>query len=139
MFVCKEELFVKNIEINDLEEMEEVAEIAVNRCRKRLMNLQNKVERRKGMLEKVKDTLIKLEHAIISEDCENNMQILEMRKSGLGESISAIKSCQRNMDEKMQGLLLGLDRHGVRICHMNEKLLDEKRRIRKMEQELKIM
>ena len=53
VFDVKEELFVKNMKIRDLEKMEEVAEIAVNRCRKRLVYLQNRVEKRKEMLEKV--------------------------------------------------------------------------------------
>merc|ERR1711874_860592 len=121
----KEELFVKNIVLKDLEEMEEVADIAVNRCRNRLVNLQNRVERRREMLTKVKDKLANLEHNTIREDCENIMGILEVRKSELGQNITAMKGCQRNMDEKMEELHTNLMGQGLRILGVDKKLNEE--------------
>ena len=78
VLICKEELFVKNIELNDLEEMEDVAEIAVNRCRNRLMYLQNRIERRREMLEKVRNSLTKFERDTIKVDFENNLSMLDL-------------------------------------------------------------
>ena len=130
-------MFVKNIELSDLEEMEDVAEIAVNRCRNRLMYLQNRVQKRREMLEKVRDKLTKLEHDTINEDLEKNLPILNIRRSELGKDITRIKSCQLNMDEKMQGLLFSLEGQGSRLLAMDKKLNEEKRRIVNMEQEIK--
>ena len=112
---------MKNIEIKDLEEMEEVSEIAVNRCRKRIVNLQTKVERRKDMLEKVRDKLCNFEEDTINEDCENIMRILEMRKSEMGIQLSSFKTYQRTMDLKRLGLLNSLKGHSSRILNVDKK------------------
>ena len=139
VLICKEELFVKNIELNDLEEMEDVAEIAVNRCRNRLMYLQNRIERRREMLEKVRNSLTKFERDTIKVDLENNISMLDLRKLELGENISAIKISQRNFDEKMQGLLFSLEGHGARLVAMNKTLDEEKRRLFNIKQEVNVI
>ena len=136
VFDVKEELFVKNMKIRDLDNMEEVAEVAVNRCRRRLVNLQNRVEKRKEMLEKVKDTLANLKVSDMNEDYENMIQIFQTRKSEIGENINAIKSHQRNMDEKIKGLLTNIEEKASRLVYVDQKLMDEKRRLVNAEQNI---
>ena len=135
VLACKEELFVKNIEINDLEEMEEVAEIAVKRCRNRLVSLQNRIQRRREMLERVKHNLAKFENNTKKEE----MQISDVKKSDVGGNITCIKSCQVSMDDKMQGLLVNLEDKGARIIDMGKRINEEKRRLVNMEEEIKSM
>ena len=135
VLACKEELFVKNIEINDLEEMEEVAEIAVKRCRNRLVSLQNRIQRRREMLERVKHNLAKFENNTKKEE----MQISDVKKSDVGGNITCIKSCQVSMDDKMQGLLVNLEDKGARIIDMGKRINEERRRLINMEEEIKSM
>ena len=135
VLACKEELFVKNIEINDLEEMEEVAEIAVKRCRNRLVSLQNRIQRRREMLERVKHNLAKFENNTKKEE----MQISDIKKSDVGGNITCIKSCQVSMDDKMQGLLVNLEDKGARIIDMGKRINEERRRLINMEEEIKSM
>ena len=135
VLACKEELFVKNIEINDLEEMEEVAEIAVKRCRNRLVSMQNRIQRRKEMLERVKHNLAKFENNTKKEE----MQISDIKKSDVGGNITCIKSCQVSMDDKMQGLLVNLEDKGARIIDMGKRINEERRRLINMEEEIKSM
>ena len=136
VFDVKEELFVKNMKIRDLDNMEEVAEVAVNRCRRRLVYLQNKVEKRKEMLEKVKDTLANLKVSDMNEDYENMIQRSQTRKSEIGKNINAIKSHQRNMDKKMKGLLTNIEDKASRLVNVDQKLMDEKRRLVNAEQNI---
>ena len=136
VFDVKEELFVKNMKIRDLEKMEEVAEIAVNRCRKRLVYLQNRVEKRKEMLEKVKDTVAILKAGDMNEDHENIIQIFQTRKSKMGEDVNAIKSHQKNIDEKITGLLTNIEGKTSRLVDVDQKLMNGKRRLVNMEQNI---
>ena len=124
------------MKIRDLEKMEEVAEIAVNRCRKRLVYLQNRVEKRKEMLEKVKDTLAILKAGDMNEDHENIIQIFQNRKSKMGEDVNAIKSHQKNIDEKITGLLTNIEGKTSRLVDVDQKLMNEKRRLVNMEQNI---
>ena len=136
VFDVKEELFVKIMKIRDLEKMEEVADIAVNRCRKRLVYLQNRVEKRKEMLEKVKDTLAILKTGDMNEDHENIIQIFQNRKSKMGEDVNAIQIHQKNIDEKIKGLLTNIEGKASRLVNVDQKLMDEKRRLVNMEQNI---
>merc|ERR1712212_276504 len=86
-------------------------------------------EKRKEMLEKVKDTLANLNVTDMNEDYENMNQRSQTRKSELGENINAIKSHQRNMDEKMKGLLTNIEEKASRLVYVDQNLMDEKRRL----------
>ena len=127
---------MKNMELRYLEDVEEVAEVAVNRCRNRLLTLQNRIEKRKEMLKKTKETLAVLKVDNLTEDSEDAAQILENRKSGIEENITLIKSCQRNMDEKIEVLLTNLEEKASRIIDVDKKLMDEKNRLVDMTQEI---
>ena len=91
------------------------------------------------MLEKVRNSLTKFERDTIKVDFENNLSMLDLWKSELGENISAIKISQRNIDEKMQGLLFSLEGHGARLVAMNKTLDEEKRRLFNIKREVNII
>ena len=131
--LCKEELFVKKVKIGDLKEMEDVAEIAVDRCRNRLIYLQNKVEKRKNMLEKVRDKLTNIEEDTINEECENIMRRLEMRNFDIGKQVSAFKTYQKTLDIKRQDLVNKLEGQTLRIIHVDKRFAAEKRKVVNLE------
>ena len=87
---------MEKVKIGDLKEMEDVADIALDRCRNRLIYLQNKVEKRKNMLEKVKDKLANIEEDTTNEECENIMRRLEIRNFDIGKQVSAFKTGSQN-------------------------------------------
>ena len=124
------------MQLRDLEEIEEAAEIVVDDCRMRLVNLQTRVERRKKMLQEVKITLSGLKVENINEEDENNMLILDTRKSGMEEGITLTRKCQRIIDEKMEELLVNLEGKCSRIVEVDKKLTDEKKRLVDIEHEI---
>ena len=124
---------MKKVKIGDLKEMEDVAEIAVDRCRNRLIYLQNKVEKRKNMLEKVKDKLANIEEDTINEECENIMRRLEIRNFDIGKQVSAFKTYQKTLDLKRQDLVNKLEGQTLRILHVDNRFGDEKRKVVNLE------
>ena len=124
---------MKKVKIGDLKEMEDVAEIAVDRCRNRLIYLQNKVEKRKHMLVKVRDKLANIEEDAINEECENIMRRLEIRNFDIGKQVSAFKTYQKTLDLKRQDLVNKLEGQTLRILHVDKRFADEKRKVVNLE------
>ena len=108
--------------------MEDVAEIAVDRCRNRLIYLQNKVEKRKNMLEKVRDKLANIEEDAINEECENIMRRSEMRNFDIGKQVSAFKIYQKTVDLKWQDLMSKLEGQTLWIIYVDKRFGDENRK-----------
>ena len=124
---------MKKVKIGDLKEMEDVADIAVDRCRNILIYLQNKVEKRKNMLEKVRDKLANIEEETINEECENIMRRLEIRNIDIGKQVSGFKTYQKTLDLKRQDLVNKLEGQTLRILHVDNRFGDEKRKVVNLE------
>ena len=129
---CKEELFIKNVKIGELKEIEEVAEVAVDRCRNHLISLQRRVEKRKYMLGEVRDKLADVEDDTINEECENIMKSIETRNMEGGKVLSDFKTNMKSLDIKRKNLQDNLGGKMLRIQLVNERLDDDKRQIVKL-------
>ena len=124
---------MKKVKIGYLKEMEDVAEIAVDRCRNRLIYLQNKVEKRKNMLEKVRDKQANIEEDTINEECQNIIRRLDIRNFDIGKHVFAFKTYQKTLDLKRQDLVNKLEGQTLRIIHMDTRFGDEKRKVVNLE------
>ena len=118
--------------------MEDVAEVAVDRCRRRLVNLQNKVEKRKDTLAKVREKLETLgESNVINEDCENVQRQLELRHLNIASALSEYKAKQKNQNIRALDIMNDLKGVVLRILKIEGKIDDEKEHIKRLESEFK--
>ena len=120
---------MKNVEIEDLKEMEEVADVAVERCRSKVVCLQKRVEKRKDKLSIVREKLADVEDDAINEECENIMKRMEMRNLEMGKMVSYFQTNQRSLEIKRQDMQENLGRKQVRIRKLDENTRNEKRQI----------